>query len=261
MLPPSTRPAVARRPFTRATADLPRAESGPPRHGTDVLPELLAFGGAVHLAQTLDSKPTPLEGAPLTGAVDIARRRLGAAERDAYAPLSESSGEPLVSRERFARVLARTGAPATRARKPLANAARELFGPIEARTLQRVAAIRRDITHVRRDLGPTILTRGPSAARLEQLDAALAQATAARCENLVARAVAAVGESFAAALERLVVELPRDAPELPLEEWLGPDGFVAAHVARCEELCVATFVHERARVDMLVRHTLHERLV
>lgn len=261
MLPSSARPSLGRRPFTRATADLPRPDGARARHGTDVLPELLAFDGAVHLSQTLDSKPAPLNRTPLAGAVDVARRRLAAAEREAREPLRDAhSDDPIITAERFARLLERAGAPATRSRKALGNAARELFAPLEARTLQRIAAVKRSVLEVRRDLVPTIVSRGPSAARLEQLDAALTQATAARTEGLVARAVGAVGDTLAEELERVVCELPRGTLELPIELWLGEQGFVTAHVARCEDLCLAAFLHERARLDMLVRHTLHERL-
>lgn len=256
MGPPYHRPASVRRPFSSATAALRRASPARARHGAEFLAELLDFEGAVQLAQTLEAAPP--EAPPATAledAVARAQRRLEVAERESRLPLHDPhTGAPLVSAERIARVLEKAGAPAVRQRKALEGAARELFAPLEARTVQRIGAVRRVVAEIRRELGPAVAACGPQGARLEQLDAALTGATAARSEALVARAVGAVGDAFAADLERETLALPKPCLEVPAAAWAV--GFVAEHVARCEALAVAAFVHERARVDMLVRNTV-----
>lgn len=263
MGPPYHRPASVRRPFSSATAALRRASPGRGRHGGEFLAELLDFEGAVQLAQTLDAPPAGPQGevASPDQAVARAQRRLAEVEREARLPLHDPhTGAPLVTAERIARVLARAGVPASRPRKAIDGAARELFGALEARTLQRIGSVRRVVAELRRELGPAIAASGPQAARLEQIDAALTVATAARESALVARAVGAVGDAFAADLERAVLALPKPCEELPVEAWAGEGGFVAEHVGRCESLALAAFVHERARVDMLVGNTLGGRL-
>ena len=262
MGPPYHRPASVRRPFSSATAALRRASPGRGRHGGEFLAELLDFEGAVQLAQALDAPPASHgEVASPEQAVARAQRRLAEAEREARLPLHDPhTGAPLVTAERIARVLARAGVPASRPRKAIEGAARELFGALEARTLQRIGSVRRVVAEIRRELGPAVAASGAQAARLEQIDAALTGATAAREGALVARAVSAVGDGFAADLERAVLALPKPCEELPVAVWAGEGGFVAEHVGRCESLAFAAFVHERARVDMLVGNTLGGRL-
>jgi hypothetical protein len=244
-------------------ADLRPSAPGRAWHGAELLPELLDFEGAIQLAHALQSAPRAARATmvPAT-AVDRARRQLAAAEREASQPLRDPhTGGSLIPAERIAQLLERAGLPTSRRRTAIASAARELFTPVETRALERIATVRRLLAQVRRELGPIIAASGSAAARLEQIDAVLVVATAARSEALVARAFAAVGAAFASELERAIRELPRAIDlELPVTAWAGEDGLVSAHVARCEALCVAAFVHERARVDMLVRHTLGERL-
>lgn len=229
-----------------------------PRHGAEVLPELLDFEGAVQLAHVLRTRPaSAIAGRTPAEALAEARERLAAAERDARQPLRDPRrGAPLVDAEDVERALAKAGAPAVRSRKPLALAARELFAPLEARTLQRITSLRRLVDEVRLELGPPIAASSPVAARLEQLDAALTGATVARSDALLARAVGAIGDAFAAELERVVTELPKPCAELPIAAWLAEGGFVAEHTSLCERLVLASFLHERARVDMLVRSTI-----
>src|SRR5690606_17140432 len=105
-----------------------------------------------------------------------------------------------------------------------------------------------------------VAATGPIGARLEALDAALSAATEARADALADRAIGAAGESFAADLEGAVIALPRPCEAMPLAAWVGPGGFVAELAARCEGLIVATFLHERARLDMLAASTLGEAL-
>lgn len=258
---PFQRPVSPRRPFSSATATL-RAASGLPapdaRHGAAFLPELLDFEGAVHLAHTLRSAPAgAVAGRTPNAAVSEARQRLASVERDARQPLRDPmTGAPLVSPERLDRALARAGAPASRSRKALALAGRELFAPVESRALARIASLRRAVAEVRHELGAVIAASGPVAARIEQLDAALASATAARTDALVARAVSAVGDAFAAELERAVIALPKACEEAPVASWLAEGGWVAEHVEQCERLVLASFLHERERVEMLVRSTI-----
>jgi hypothetical protein len=248
-----------RRPLSSATAALRGAPPpGRARRGAELLIELLDFEGSVALAHVLATQPlTPLT--PLAGAVTRARRRLSEAGHDAERPLTDPhTGAPLISAERVASVLGRAGVPAARSKKAIEGAARDLFAPLEARTQKRIGASRRFLAELRRDLGPTIRASGPIGARLEQIDAALTAATAARADALVARALGAIGDAFAADLERAVLDLPKPCPGLPVAEWTG--GFVADHVGRCEALALAAFLHERARIEMLVESALGERL-
>lgn len=267
------RPTSARRPLTRAVAALRgparRPVSGGGRHGAELLPELLGLDGAVQLARAVDaaraaSKP-PVADATSDGAraeaLAHARRRLAEAEREARRPLQgDVAGATLVPAARLERALQRAGAPASRQRRALAAAARDLFTPIEARIGQRISAVRRHVRAIRDDVGPAAAAAGPLAARLEALDAALAAATSARADALVDRAIAAAGDAFAEDLEAAVIGLPRPCDAMPIAAWTGAGGFVGELAARCEGLIVATFLHERARLDMLVASTLGEPL-
>jgi hypothetical protein len=175
--------------------------------------------------------------------------------------LREAQGDdPLLGAGRIARALERAGAPASRQRKAMAAAARELFGPLEALTVKRIGVVRRRVLEVRAEAAAVVAASGAAGARLEQIDAALTAATATRTDALYARAVGAYAEAFATELERVVLALPKPCPTLPVEAWVGPDGFVTAHLERCEALVVAAFFHERARVDMLLSATLGEPL-
>jgi len=256
------RPVSIRRPLSSATAALrAAAPAGRPRHGAELLVDLLDFEGSVALAHVLASPPlSPLT--PLAGALARVRRQLAEAEQDARRPLRDPhTGASLLSAERVASVLERAGVPAARSKKAIEAAARELFAPLEARALKRIGSSRRLVAEARRDLGPTIATSGPHGARLEQLDAALTAATAQRAEALVTRALGALGDALAADLEQAVLALPRPCLELPAAEWTEPGGFIAEHVARCEGLVLASFLHERARLDMLAHSALGEGLV
>lgn len=264
------RPASARRPFATAVAALDRAvrsgvRSAPyaaGRRGAELLPELLGLDGAVQMARALDAAAVPATDAPSAAdALAHARRRLSEAERDARRPLGDAgSGAPLVPSARLERALERAGAPASRQRRALATAARELFTPIEGRVAQRIGTVRRLVRAVRDGLGPALAATGPIGARLEALDAALHGATMARTDALVDRSIAAAGDAFAADLEAAVIALPRPCDAMPIAAWLAPGGFVADLTVRCEGLIVATFLAERARVDMLVANTLGEPL-
>lgn len=259
---PLHRPVSLRRPLASATAALRGPAPARVRHGAELLPELVDFEGAMQLAHALQTAPTPASALlPVDVALARAKRRLAAAEDEAREPLRALSGASFVPPERIERVLARAGVPQARRRKAIGNAARELFEPLETRTLQRIGSVRRLVGEVRRELGPVIAATGPEAARLEQLDAALGAATVARSDALLSRAVGALGDAFAADLEQAVIALPKPCPAIPVAAWTGEGGFVAEHVARCEGFVVAAFVHERARVDLLVRNTLRERLV
>lgn len=258
---PFQRPVSPRRPFSSATATLRAASSLPTpdaRHGVAFLPELLDFEGAVHLAHTLRSAPAVgVAGRTPSAAVSEARQRLASAERDARQPLRDPmTGGPLVSPEHLNRALAKAGAPAFRSRKAVALAGRELFGPVESRALSRIASLRRVVAEVRQELGAVIAASGPVAARIEQLDAALASATAARTDALVARAVSAIGDAFAAEFEHSVVALPKPCDEVPVASWLAEGGWVAEYTEQCERLVLASFLHERERVENVVRSTV-----
>lgn len=253
----------ARRPLATATASLRRGAAERVLHGAELLPDLIAFDGAVQLAHTLKGTPAPsgLAAPRSAEALERARRRLATIEREARSPLVDPhTGASLVPIERVAQALERAGLPAARRKKAIASAAAELFALAESRALQRIASIRSQVALVRRELGPTVAACGASAARLEQLDAQLGVATAAKVEALVGRAVLAVGDALAAELERVALALPRDAAELPLDAWAGEGGLVPEHVAQLEAIGVAVYFHERARLEMLVRATLREGL-
>ncbi len=256
------RPTSTRRPLSSATAALRGSAPGRGRRGEELLAELLDFEGAVQLARALEAgPPAALVASPPGGGVAHACRRLAEAEREARQPLLDlHTGASLISGARLLRALVGAGAPASRQRKALALAAQELFAPLEARTLQRIASVRRRVLDVREELGPVVAAGGPIAARLEKIDAALARATAARSHALFVRAVGTLGDAFAVDLERSVLALPKGCLALPVEAWTCAGGFVPEHVGRCESLVVATFLHERARVEMLVQNTLGERL-
>ncbi|WP_236515443.1 DUF3348 family protein [Sandaracinus amylolyticus] len=232
------------------------------RHGAELLPALLDFEGAVQLAQALETPPaTTSAGWTPAEAITIARRRLESAEREVRRPLSDPrTGASFGAPERIAHFLERAGVPATRQRKAIASAAHELFAPLEAQMSRRITAVRQLVAEVRREIAPTIAASAPSAARLEQLDAALAQATSVRSDALFSRAIVAMRDAFAADLEVAVLALPKPCDEVPLAAWASARGPVGEHVARCEAFVVASFLHERARLDMLVRNTLGERL-
>ena len=250
-----------RRPLSSATAALRAAAPvGRARHGAALLVELLDFEGSVALAHVLATPPlAPLT--PLAGALTRARRQLAEVEEDARRPLCDPhTGASLVTAERVATALGRAGVPSARSKKAIEAAARELFAPLETRALKRIGSSRRLVAEARRDLCATVAASGPRGARLEQLDAALSAATAQRAEALVTRALGALGDAFAADLERAVLALPKPCPELPVAEWTEPGGFIAEHVARCEALVLASFLHERARLDMLVHSALGEGL-
>jgi len=247
-----------RRPLSSATTALRGAAPVRRRHGAEFLAELLDFDGAVQLSRALEATPAPV-AAPSSPELALARaqRRLTDVEREARLPLHDPhTGLTLVPASRLQRALERAGAPASRQRKAIAAAARELFAPVEARTVQRIATVRRLVREVREEIAPAVAASGPVAARLEQLDAALAGATAARSDALFGRAVISLGDGFAADLEQVVIELPRPCAGLPVAAWTGPGGVVADHIGRCEALIAAVFLHERARVDMLLRSTL-----
>lgn len=267
------RPVSPRRPLASATAALRASSQGSSssqgrssparsRHGAELLPELLDFEGAVQLAQALETTPSAASASwGASEAIAIARQRLASAERDVRRPLSDPrTGASFAAPDRIAHALERAGVPATRQRKAIASAAHDLFAPLETQMLRRITAVRQLVAEVRREIAPTIAASAPNAARLEQIDAALGQATSARSDALFSRAIVAMRDAFAADLEVAVLALPKPCDEVPLATWASPSGPVGEHVARCEAFVVASFLHERARLDMLVRNTLGERL-
>jgi len=239
------------------------------RHGAEFLAELLDFKGAVELARALDTATTASRPCATTTTEELgqARQHVEAAEREARRALDDRPSDPLVPAARVDAVLRRalTRAPRHRA---MVGAVRELFVPVETRTLQRIVSVRRLIRDARSALALAIAAGGSTAGRLGQIDAALTAATAARSDALVARAVGALGESFASDVERAMlaqaspsratVTLPTE--ETPSDVALAAVAIATDYVARCETFVVATYLHERSRLDMLVSAALGERL-